>query len=49
MKTDILFTDDSIVFGILIIALGLVFYTESLKKVFGKNFIKLFLVFLWRI
>ena len=41
MKTDILFTDDSIVFGILIIALGLVFYTESLKKSFWEKFYKI--------
>ena len=41
MKTDILFTDDSIVFGILIIALGLVFYTESLKKGFWEKFYKI--------
>ena len=41
MKTDILFTDDSIVFGILLIALGLVFYTESLKKGFWKKFYKI--------
>ena len=41
MKTDILFTDDSIVFGILIIALGLIFYTESLKKSFWEKFYKI--------
>ena len=41
MKTEILFTDDSIVFGILIIALGLVFYTESLKKSFWEKFYKI--------
>ena len=41
MKTDILFTDDSIVFGILLIALGLVFYTESLKKGFWEKFYKI--------
>ena len=41
MKTDILFTDDSIVFGILITALGLVFYTESLKKSFWEKFYKI--------
>jgi uncharacterized membrane protein len=41
MKTGILFTDDSIVFGILLIALGLVFYTESLKKGFWKKFYKI--------
>jgi uncharacterized membrane protein len=41
MKTDILFTDDSIVFGILLISLGLVFYTESLKKGFWEKFYKI--------
>ena len=41
MKTEILFTDDSIVFGILIIALGLVFYTESLEKGFWEKFYKI--------
>ena len=41
MKTDILFTDDSIVFGILLIALGFVFYTESLKKGFWEKFYKI--------
>ena len=41
MKTNILFTDDSIVFGILIIALGFVFYTESLKKSFWEKFYKI--------
>ena len=41
MKTDILFTDDSIVFGILLIALGLVFYKESLKKGFWEKFYKI--------
>ena len=41
MKTDILFTDDSIVFGILLIALGFVFYTESFKKGFWEKFYKI--------
>ena len=41
MKTDILFTDDSIVFGILLIALGFIFYTESFKKGFWEKFYKI--------
>ena len=41
MKTHILFTDDSIVFGILLIALGFVFYTESFKKGFWEKFYKI--------
>ena len=41
MKTDILFTDDSIVFGLLMIALGFVFYTESIKKGFWPKFYKI--------
>lgn len=41
MKTDILFTDDSIVFGILLITLGFVFYTESFKKGFWEKFYKI--------
>ena len=41
MKTNILFTDDSIVFGLLMIALGFVFYTESIKKGFWPKFYKI--------
>jgi uncharacterized membrane protein len=41
MKTDILFTDDSIVFGLLMIALGFVFYTESIKNGFWPKFYKI--------
>ena len=41
MKTNILFTDDSIVFGLLMIALGFVFYTESIKKGFWQKFYKI--------
>ena len=40
MKEDILFTDDTVVFGVLMIALGFVFYTESLKKGFWSKFYK---------
>ncbi|AXT60678.1 DUF819 family protein [Aquimarina sp. AD10] len=35
------FTDDTIVFGILILCLGLVFYTESSSKKFWKTFYKI--------
>ena len=41
METNILFTDDSIVFGLLMIALGFVFYTESIKKGFWQKFYKI--------
>jgi hypothetical protein len=35
------FTNDAIVFGILMISLGFVFFTESKKMGFGINFIRL--------
>ena len=41
MKEDILFTDDTIVFGLLMIALGFVFYTESIKEGFWMKFYKI--------
>ena len=41
MKTDILITDDSIVFGLLMISLGLVFFTESQSKGFWPKFYKI--------
>jgi uncharacterized membrane protein len=36
-----LFTDDTIIFGILMLALGFVFYTESLKGGFWEKFYKI--------
>jgi len=36
-----LFTNDTIVFGVLMIALGLIFYTESLKGGFWEKFYKI--------
>ena len=41
MSSDILFKDDSMVFGLLMISLGLVFYTESLNKGFWPKFYKI--------
>ena len=41
MKEDIIFTDDTIVFGLLMIALGFVFYTESIKEGFWVKFYKI--------
>ncbi|WP_248723548.1 DUF819 domain-containing protein [Seonamhaeicola sp. ML3] len=38
MSTKPLFTDDSIVFGLLMLALGFVFFTSSSKKNFWKSF-----------
>ena len=35
------FTDDTVIFGILMLALGLVFYTESLKGGFWEKFYKI--------
>lgn len=37
---DIIFTDDTIVFGLLFLALGFVFYTSSIKKGFWAKFYK---------
>ncbi len=39
--TEPLFTNDTIVFGVLMIALGLIFYTESLKGGFWEKFYKI--------
>ena len=36
-----LFTNDTIVFGILMLALGAIFYTESLKGGFWEKFYKI--------
>ncbi|MCH7525418.1 MAG: DUF819 family protein, partial [Bacteroidetes bacterium] len=36
-----LITDDTIVFGILMLALGLIFYTESIKTGFWPKFYKI--------
>ena len=36
-----LFTDDTIVFGLLMLALGLIFYTESIKTGFWSKFYKI--------
>jgi len=36
-----LFTDDTIVFGVLMLALGLIFYTESIKTGFWSKFYKI--------
>ncbi|MDT0559294.1 DUF819 family protein [Ichthyenterobacterium sp. W332] len=41
MDTQPLFTDDTIVFGLLMLALGFVFYTESLKGGFWEKFYKI--------
>lgn len=41
MKEDILFTNDSIVFGLLMLSLGFVFYTESKKNGFWFKFYKI--------
>ncbi|MDU8885574.1 DUF819 family protein [Yeosuana sp. MJ-SS3] len=41
MDNQPLFTDDTIVFGLLMLALGLVFYTESLKGGFWEKFYKI--------
>jgi uncharacterized membrane protein len=40
MSTEPFFTNDAIVFGILMLCLGVVFYTESLKKGFFPKFYK---------
>lgn len=41
MENVILFTDDAIVFGLLMLSLGFVFYTESLTNGFWKKFYKI--------
>ena len=41
MENVILFTDDAIVFGLLMLSLGLVFYTESLTNGFWQKFYKI--------
>ena len=41
MENQPLFTDDTIVFGLLMLALGFVFYTESLKGGFWEKFYKI--------
>ncbi|WP_442267151.1 DUF819 family protein [Tenacibaculum sp. ZS6-P6] len=41
MESQPLFTNDAIVFGILMISLGFVFYTESIKQGFWKKFYKI--------
>ena len=41
MDSSPVFTNDAIVFGLLMIALGFVFYTESLKKGFWGKFYKI--------
>ncbi|CAM1344067.1 DUF819 family protein [Tenacibaculum amylolyticum] len=41
MQEQPLFTNDAIVFGILMISLGFVFYTESIKKGFWPKFYKI--------
>jgi uncharacterized membrane protein len=41
MDTQPLFTNDTIVFGLLMIALGFIFYTESLKGGFWEKFYKI--------
>ena len=41
MENVILFTDDAIVFGLLILSLGFVFYTESLTNGFWQKFYKI--------
>jgi len=41
MNNQPLFTDDTIVFGLLMLALGFVFYTESLKGGFWEKFYKI--------
>ena len=41
MSNQPIFTDDTIVFGILMLALGFVFYTESLKGGFWEKFYKI--------
>ena len=41
MENTPLFTDDTIVFGLLMLALGLIFYTESLKTGFWPKFYKI--------
>ena len=40
MSTEPFFTNDAIVFGILMLCLGIVFYTENLKKGFFPKFYK---------
>ena len=39
--TEPLFTNDTVVFGVLMLALGLIFYTESLKGGFWEKFYKI--------
>ncbi len=41
MENEPLFTNDAIVFGILMLSLGFVFYTESIKKGFWSQFYKI--------
>ena len=41
MNNQPLFTDDTIVFGLLMLALGFVFYTESIKGGFWEKFYKI--------
>lgn len=41
MENTPLFTDDTIVFGLLMLALGLIFYTESIKTGFWHKFYKI--------
>ena len=41
MSSQPLFTDDTIVFGVLMLALGFVFYTESIKTGFWSKFYKI--------
>lgn len=41
MENTPLFTDDTIVFGLLMLALGLIFYTESIKTGFWSKFYKI--------
>ena len=40
MENQPLFTNDAVVFGLLMLALGLVFYTESKKTGFWPKFYK---------
>ena len=39
--TEPIFTNDAIVFGILMISLGFVFYTENIKAGFWQKFYKI--------
>ena len=41
MENTPLFTDDTIVFGLLMLALGFIFYTESIKTGFWSKFYKI--------